>query len=585
MGWLGVLAATSMIVAGAPTAGTTAPATVTARVYLTGRDPLGLAATARSVSDPDSPDYRKFLSPTEFLNHFGPTAGQTSAVEGWLGAQGLTVTGTNQHYVAVSGTQAQITALQHDQALPAGVLAILATTSQAQSPTAPADDSTSTPVDVGSPCSHYYGEVTVHGLPKAFGRTTFPASSCGYLPSQFRQAYGVTRSGLTGKGVTIGIVGMGSYPDLPASANGYITSLGDEALAPDRLSQLLPPDPATRCQDPIWGSEVQLDVTAAHAMAPGAGVVYSGSACVSRDDAQATLLSLLDGLDRIVDTRAADVVSTSWSTPESTVTPGTASAWDQTFEQAAVEGIGLFFASGDEGDESVGGTEPPQPDFPASDPWVTGVGGTSLEVDNDGDYLFETGWGSTQDGSTADGTGWSVPPPGTFTNGAGGGTSGLFTQPWYQDGVVPHSLATAHGQGAPMRVVPDVAMDADFTDGLAIVPPLPGATNGGTSLASPMFAAVQADAQQALGGPLGFANPLFYAHAGSPMFHDVTDHPLGTTPVVTVDTDVDADGAAIPGTATLIGYGHDESLAATPGYDDVTGLGSPAAGYLAESGS
>ncbi|MEV6898963.1 hypothetical protein [Amycolatopsis sp. NPDC051372] len=65
------------------------------------------------------------------------------------------------------------------------------------------------------------------------------------------------------------------------------------------------------------------------------------------------------------------------------------------------------------------------------------------------------------------------------------------------------------------------------------------------------------------------------------MFHDVTDHPFGGTPIARVVSETDERGNALPGAATLITDGHDGALTATPGYDDVTGLGSPALGYLA----
>ena len=106
---------------------------------------------------------------------------------------------------------------------------------------------------------------------------------------------------------------------------------------------------------------------------------------------------------------------------------------------------------------------------------------------------------------------------------------------------------------------------------------------GGTSLAAPVIAAVQALAQQARHGvPLGFANPAIYQRYGTSAYHDVTDHPLGAgrdLAVVRVDYVNGAD--ASKGTTTsLRSLGKDSSLKATVGYDDVTGVGSPGAGYV-----
>jgi subtilase family serine protease len=103
---------------------------------------------------------------------------------------------------------------------------------------------------------------------------------------------------------------------------------------------------------------------------------------------------------------------------------------------------------------------------------------------------------------------------------------------------------------------------------------------GGTSAATPAFAAVQADAQQLAGHRLGFANPALYERHGSGAFHDVTDNPAaaGNRP----PTALRDNGPTVPAEYRylLFTLGHDFGLTATKGYDDATGLGSPAAGYL-----
>src|SRR4029077_4506197 len=90
------------------------------------------------------------------------------------------------------------------------------------------------------------------------------------------------------------------------------------------------------------------------------------------------------------------------------------------FEQAAAEGIGVYFASGDDGDSSdvVGH---PSAGCPDSSPWVTAVGGTSLAIARDGSYEWETGWGTTQ--TAWNGHAWSPAAPGGFLYGSGGGGS------------------------------------------------------------------------------------------------------------------------------------------------------------------
>ncbi|MEW2508097.1 protease pro-enzyme activation domain-containing protein [Amycolatopsis sp. NPDC047767] len=453
--WFAVLAAVPLLAAG-PAPATAAPPQITARAYLSGQDPQGMEALAKAVSDPAGPAYRHFLSAQQFWHEFGPTPTQTAEVQNELRAAGATVTGTMSHYVAFTASPAQVAAWA--KAAPRHVIAVVPTAGNG-SPTQQADDAeTDAPATA---CSHYYGEAFVKSLPEAYGRTELPATSCGYLPSQLRKAYGVTHSGLTGKGTRIGVVGIGTDPQLEKSVNADATAFGDKALAPGQFAQRYPTGQSTVCDEPTWGIEREMDVTITHGMAPDAGVVYSAAACATdKTDPQATMISLLDGLDRLVDDRAVDVVSTSWTTLDSNVSPAMIAAWDQTFQQSAIEGIGLYYSSGDKGDDSAGGTRAPQTEYPASDPWVTAVGGTTLEVDKNSNYLFETGWGTSKTDASADGKAWTTPPPGSFDGGAGGGRTALFNQPPYQHGVVPATLSKED------RVVPDVAVDADFYAGL-----------------------------------------------------------------------------------------------------------------------
>ncbi|MCO5995804.1 S53 family peptidase [Actinoallomurus rhizosphaericola] len=557
---------------------------VSMRAYLAGRDPAGLAALAYDVSNPRSPRYRRFLTVQEFRDRFAATPAQTASAESWLRSFDVKVTGATDHYVTLDATRDQATVLVRQTRLPPGVIGVVPygdITAPARKQRSAADGRNAPRLagDTTAPCSRYYGEVVVKHLPAAYGRTSFPATGCGYKPAQLRRAYGVTRSGMTGKGVTIGIVGINADPDLERSADHYAGQVGDAPFRPGQFSQEPATAPGGECRD-SWGAERALDVEMAHGMAPDANVVYSSGGCVTDDtDMGVVIPDLLDGLDRIVDRRAADVVSLSWGTEEYTVAPAMIAAWEHTLQQAAVEGIGVYVAAGDAGDNSSGPNGRPSTNFPASSPWVTAVGGTTLEVDKNGDYEFETSWGSMTTDATADGKGWSTRPPGEKDSGGGGGVSGLFPQPDYQRTVVPDTLAQGHG--APMRVVPDVSAEADFYGGAWIGELLPnGQSAGGTSMSAPLFAAVQADAQQAAGGPIGFANPMLYSLDGSPLLHDVTDHPLDPRPIARVWAQTDASHNAVPGTATLITDGRDGDLSAGPGYDDATGLGSPAGGYL-----
>ena len=93
-----------------------------------------------------------------------------------------------------------------------------------------------------------------------------------------------------------------------------------------------------------------------------------------------------------------------------------------------MQGISFMFSSGDNGDE-VANTGIKQADYPTSDPYVTSVGGTSDAIGADGQFEFQTGWGTLKYSLSADGTSWA---PVGFLYGAGGGESALFDQPGYQ---------------------------------------------------------------------------------------------------------------------------------------------------------
>ncbi|WP_371652385.1 MULTISPECIES: protease pro-enzyme activation domain-containing protein [unclassified Streptomyces] len=579
---------------------------VDARVYLAGRDAKGLAAYAAAVSDPSSASYGKFLSAAQTQQRFGATKEQIAAVTGWLKSAGLTVTGSNQHYVSVSG---DVTAAEKAFATPLhnyrksgrtyrapvktasapGALAdaVLTVTGLDNAPhkathheTLPAPG----PAFKNSgPFSTYYGSNIATTLPDAYG-TKVPYAVKGYTGKQLRAAYGAGR--YTGKGVTVAITDAYASPTMAKDAQRYALRNGDKSYKHGQYSEVKPADynSVEACDAAGWYGEESLDVEAVHAVAPDADIVYvAGASCNDPD--------LLDALNKVVDSHLADIVSNSWGDIEANETPDVAAAYDQTFKLGAVEGIGFYFSSGDDGDE-VANTGKKQVDTPANSAWVTAVGGTSLAVGKGDTYKFETGWGTLKASLAADGKSWTA-FPGAYTSGAGGGTSSTVKQPFYQRGVVPDSLAKANG-AARMRTIPDIAAVADPNTGFLVgqTQTFPdGAVKydeyriGGTSLAAPVIAGVQALAQQARHFPIGFANPSIYARYGSPLYHDVTDHPLGARDLAVARVDfvnsVDATGGLATSVRTL---GKDSSLHAVRGYDDVTGVGTPSRGYVASYG-
>jgi subtilase family serine protease len=578
-------------------------AQVTARVYLAGRDRAGLAAYAKAVSDPSSPLYGKYLSAKKVQARFGATKAQVAAVKSWLTSAGLKVTQVTPHYVAVSGDVAAAEKAFGTQlhnfakgsktyrapaktaSAPAGLRgAVLTVTGLDNAPHKSTHDEQLPPPDAvfknSGPFSSYFGSNIASTLPDAYGQK-IPYAIKGYTGKQLRAAYGAGT--YTGKNVRIAITDAYASPTIAFDAGKYAVKNGDAAWKTGQLHQVLPKNytKTKECGAAGWYGEETLDVEAVHAVAPNADVTYVGAASCYDDD-------LLDSLSKIVDSHLADIVSNSWGDIEANQTPDLAAAYDQVFQLGAVQGIGFYFSSGDNGDE-VANTGTKQVDTPANSAWVTAVGGTSLAVGKGDTYQWETGWGTEKATLAADGKSWTN-FPGAFTSGAGGGTSKTVPQPYYQKNVVPKALATANN-AAGNRVVPDIAAIADPNTGFLVgqTQTFPDGTEqyseyriGGTSLAAPVIAAVQALAQEARGGKaIGFANPSIYAKYGKAgVYHDVVDKPTGTDLAVARIDFVNGFDAA-GGLATSVrSLGKDSSLSAVKGYDDVTGVGSPANGYV-----
>jgi subtilase family serine protease len=422
------------------------------------------------------------------------------------------------------------------------------------------------------PCSRYYGEKLATTVPQ-FNGHTLPYAPCGYTGTQFRSAYEGSTA-LDGTGVTVAITDAYGSPNIASDAATYAARNGDRAYSPGQFTQTVA-SPLTRvnfgrrqCAANGWYGEESLDVEAVHAMAQGARIRYYGAAsCYDAD--------FLDTFAKVNDEDVAQIVTNSWGSTELGTRATTIAAYEQAFLQGAAEGITYMFSSGDNGDESLF-TGAVQPDYPVSDPYATGVGGTTTAIDSSGHIAWETGWGTLKYSLSSDGT-WN---PLGFLYGAGGGESLLFGQPSYQAGITP----------AGARGVPDVAMDADVTTGMLIgeTQTFPEGAHydqyriGGTSLASPLFAGMTALAFQHAGGGVGLLNPTIYANASNGVFTDVTG-PGPDAGNVRVDyaNGLDASAGLLYSVRT---FDQDTSLDVNPGWDDVTGLGSPNSGWLTAVG-
>ena len=584
------------------------------------RDASGAEALADAVSTPTSAQYGHYLTAAQWRARFAPSDAQVRAVSDWLRSSGFHVVEVpaNHRYIRVTASTAttekalatrldafvkdghDVTAPAAEYSVPetlAGVVAAVGgldtsqrqvplhttpdTTEQRAGASSSASDELLPPPDPvfrnGRPCSSYYGEKLATGVPQLVTNPQ-PYAPCGYKPAQVRGAYGTQSAlsgGLDGKGGTVAIVDAYASAYIAQDAATYARR-NDPAhpLGSDQLRQIVPRSftHAKLCGPSGWYGEETLDVEAVHATAPGAKILYVGARSCLDSDINAAV-------NTIVDNQLAQVVSNSYGEPDDAVLAADLVAQHETFLQAAAEGISMVFSSGDDGDEILN-TGTRQTDSPASDPKVTAVGGTSLAVTKSNGYGFEQGWG-TGKSTLVDGA-WTPVPP-AYLYGGGGGTSRLYREPDYQKGVVPDQLAGYFGDGTMHRVVPDVAMVGDPNTGFLVgqSQTFPDGSIryseyriGGTSLSSPLFAGVVAVANQVHGSSLGFLNPRLYALAGSSALRDVDHGRRVTDAVVRVDfvNGFDAADGTVTSLRTLNQTG---TIFTRPGYDDVTGVGSP----------
>jgi subtilase family serine protease len=572
-------------------------------------DQAGAETLVRQLSDPASARYGHWLTGSQFRSRFAPAASDVAAVQHWLQSQGFAVDktlrsgllveahgsaakvertfATNLHRYRFHGAtvHANTTPLSLPEGTSSAVVGSVAGVvglDQGSTLKQPADTLPGPPPGARygvQPCSSYFGQKIARTLPPVDGRHQ-PFAVCGYTPRQLQSAYGVApllRHGVDGRGVTVAITDAYAAPTLRYDADKYATVHGQPRFRRGQLSQITPPPDGYSdidlCGPQGWYGEETLDVEAVHNLAPGAKVVYvAGSNCLEGlDDAWASS----------IDNHVADVITNSW-------TDGVDDLADlgQTYVdfyrefsvEAALTGITVSFSSGDDGDHTAGGTDlaAKTVEFPADLPYVTGVGGTSLEVGRHGQWRGEYGWQTAyaelQDGS------WG---PSVYSSGGGGGASQLFGQPFYQRGVVPAWMS--HLDGSAMRTVPDIAMVGDPNTGMLVgeTQQFPDGTYwdqyriGGTSLSSPLLAGMVAVAGQRAGRPLGFANPLFYRMLGTRGLHDEVAprrpvHQVRTELVNGVDR-----SAGLRFRLQTIDV-QSSTLHDVPGYDDETGVGSPA---------
>ena len=451
--------------------------------------------------------------------------------------------------------------------------------------------------------AHYSG--TRYGDNINLGPPKLPP--CGYDTPQVDTAYGLTSlyaDGLDGAGQTVVIVDAFGSDSIATDANTFASINGLPPLNLLTNFNIYYPTGYTNCggsnNSPAcaggWDIETSIDVEWSHSVAPGANI-----ALVLALNDENTYLDL--AVLYAIDSELGPVISNSWGIEEAllaTQDPGELVVENLINETGAALGISVNFSSGDDGDSLLAYGEKTV-SMPASSPYATGVGGTSLFLNKDHSLNVQTGWGTnlTKIASPTPNPPVIPPdnaPPYGFYGGAGGGTSGVWPLPSYQASL-----------GGSFRLVPDIAMVADPYTGGEIIdtePIGPGGAEeqfitvyGGTSLACPMFSGIWAIANQAAGTLLGQAAPILYGLPAGAITDIVAvngpDNVSGFTktphtPAVNYTPDELAAplgnttefmstlyNSAISTSWYVLTFGTDTSLTTGPGWDNVTGLGTP----------
>lgn len=380
-------------------------------------------------------------------------------------------------------------------------------------------------------------------LPTAVAETC-PAEVEGCLtPHDLRVAYGIDsliQKGFTGKGQTIiDIVSFGS-PTLQQDMKIFDQTFNLPPLDLQVMSPLTVPEFNPNNDKDAWAQETEMDVQIMHAIAPEAKVIVLQSP-VAETEGIVGLPQYRQLEQYVIDHQLGTIVSQSWGSSELTLqdTQGQQELqrWNDVFKQGTTQHhISYFSASGDTGatdyvdsHNTVGNI--PTTSFAADSPWITSVGGTTLQSEGSG--FRETAWSNS-----------------------GGGFSRFYAMPSYQK-LLPSKVQQ---QFTNRRGVPDVSADADPNTGLPIYLNGQWSSAGGTSASTPVWAAIEAIANQMAGHPLGFINASLYKLATSSSyqqdFHDITEGNNSYQPTNT------------------------QGYSAAIGWDPVTGLGTPNAEKL-----
>ncbi|MDQ6660342.1 MAG: protease pro-enzyme activation domain-containing protein, partial [Chloroflexota bacterium] len=475
-----------------------------------------LESLLHNMYDPRSSLYHHFLTPQQFVSQFGPTADRQQQVLAYLHSQGIHISKVSPNGVLIdavtSVAQAEAAFQVTINNYQLGKNTFFANASAPTLPSSIAPLVTSIggldnsvrlhPLAHLSDPSHGTSTRAVPPTSKA----QKPHAQSGFGPADLLGAYDgnvLQQAGVQGNNQTVAVFELDGYQssDITQYLQNY--NLG----TPNISNVLVDGFDGSAGQGAI---EVELDIEVVAAMAPKANqIVYEGPN---------TTQGVNDTYNKIVTDNKAQVTTISWGECETASGNAELQTLDNIFKQGAAQGIAMFAASGDSGAYDCNDTNLAV-DSPAGDPYITGVGGTNLQLNN-GAYGSESVWSNPSDTQRS--------PKGA---GGGGGISSVFPQPSWQTGP---GVKNQYSNGN--RQVPDVSADADPATGYAVYCTVitAGCTGwlvvGGTSAAAPLWAGSTAMMNEYLQkqgkSRMGFANPALYGleNASQPYvpFHDVT---------------------------------------------------------------
>ena len=440
----------------------------------------------KDQNDPKSPQFLKYLSVSQFVDRFSPSTQQYVELADYLSKNGLNVIGLTPNHLLIEaeGTNDQL------KKLFGSVNDIYGVTSTADSDTKSIQmpdnlKSLIQTVQFRSESTNYHSHLNYK--PYADGNPRLPP---GFAPGPIATVYNYPNSNnnngnsktLSGHGVTIAIASAYNYS--PDDVNNFWNLFGINRTGSIKNIYI---DGRPR-QSKL---ETTIDLEQVGAQAPGANILMY----IAKEPSSLDFALMFN---KIVTDNVADVISHSWGAAEKIENPTSMITEHQIFEEASVQGIAIFSASGDSGAYDVPTLTPfgPRPsmimsaDYPSSDPNVTGVGGTTLVLNRDGSRDIEDAW-----------------------HGSGGGISGVFTKPWWQVG--PGIDSNSYRNSA------DVALNADEATGYTLVYNNHVGVAGGTSFAAPNWAAGWGLAEEEIGHRIAMPNIYIYKIANSKAYNDV----------------------------------------------------------------